>query len=50
MMVYLILAILCSTGVFVAMRLFERFNLATPRSVVEQAMGQLKAAFDKLEQ
>ena len=27
MMVYLILAILCSTGVFVAMRLFERFNL-----------------------
>ena len=29
--------------------LFERFNLATPRSVVEQAMGQLKAAFDKLE-
>lgn len=29
--------------------LFERFNLATPRSVVEQAMRQLKAAFDKLE-
>ncbi len=27
MMVYLILAILCSTGVFVAMRLFERFKL-----------------------
>ena len=26
-MIYLILAILCSTGVFVAMRLFERFNL-----------------------
>ena len=29
--------------------LFERFNLATPRSVVEQAMRQLKAAFGKLE-
>ena len=26
-MIYLILAILCSTGVFVAMRLFERFKL-----------------------
>ncbi|MBR0176257.1 MAG: hypothetical protein IJQ11_02380 [Bacteroidales bacterium] len=26
-MFYLILAILCSTGVFVAMRLFERFRL-----------------------
>ena len=28
--------------------LFERFNLACPRSVVEQAMQQLKAAFDKM--
>ena len=28
--------------------LFERFNIACPRSVVEQAMKQLKAAFDKL--
>ena len=27
--------------------LFERFNLACPRSVVEQAMRQLKDAFDK---
>ncbi|MCR5576119.1 MAG: pyridoxal phosphate-dependent aminotransferase [Oscillospiraceae bacterium] len=27
--------------------LFERFNLACPRSVVEQAMLQLKQAFDK---
>ena len=27
--------------------LFERFNLACPRSVVEQAMKQLKDAFDK---
>ena len=27
--------------------LFERFNLACPRSVVEQAMKQLKEAFDK---
>ena len=25
---------------------FERFNLGCPRSVVEQAMKQLKAAFD----
>ena len=28
--------------------LFERFNLATPRSVVEEAMGRLKAAFEDL--
>ena len=28
--------------------LFERFNLATPRSVVEQAMQQLKAAFEDI--
>jgi len=28
--------------------LFERFNIACPRSVVEQAMKQLKEAFDKL--
>ena len=28
--------------------LFERFNLATQRSVVEQAMGQLKKAFEDL--
>ena len=28
--------------------LFERFNLATPRSVVEQAMQQLKQAFADL--
>ncbi len=28
--------------------LFERFNLATPRSVVERAMAQLKAAFEDL--
>ena len=26
--------------------LFERFNLATPRSVVEEAMGRLKLAFE----
>jgi cystathionine beta-lyase len=29
--------------------LFERFNLATPRSVVEEAMGRLKAAFEDLD-
>jgi cystathionine beta-lyase len=28
--------------------LFERFNLATPRSVVEEAMGRLKLAFEDL--
>ena len=28
--------------------LFERFNLATPRSVVEEAMGRLKQAFEDL--
>ena len=28
--------------------LFERFNLATPRSVVEEAMGRLKHAFEDL--
>ena len=28
--------------------LFERFNLATPRSVVAEAMGRLKAAFEDL--
>ena len=28
--------------------LFERFNLATPRSVVEEAMGRLKEAFEDL--
>ena len=28
--------------------LFERFNLATPRAVVEEAMGRLKAAFEDL--
>lgn len=28
--------------------LFERFNLATQRSVVEEAMGRLKAAFEDL--
>lgn len=29
--------------------LFERFNLACPRSVLERAMEQLKEAFDRLE-
>ena len=28
--------------------LFERFNLATPRSVVEEAMGRLKMAFEDI--
>ena len=31
-----------------ATALFERFNLACPRSVVEQAMKQLKNAFKDL--
>lgn len=33
-MVYLILAILCSTGVFVAMRLFERFRLENHQALM----------------
>ncbi len=33
-MIYLILAILCSTGVFVAMRLFERFRLENHQALM----------------